>query len=126
FLVIFFYPKDNTPGCTSEAKQFNDLFAEFKNMNTNIVGVSKDTIISHNKFREKLDLKFHLVSDQEGRLCDAYNVWKEKSMFGKTFLGIERSSFLVDKNLNIIHLWRKVSVSNHAKDVLNTINKIKK
>ena len=118
-IVLYFYPKDNTPGCTTESKDFRDLADEFEKTDTLIFGVSKDSVKSHDKFREKYCLPFPLISDEKGEMIEAYNVWKEKSMYGKTFMGIERTTFLLNKDGVISKVWRKVKVSDHAKEVLD-------
>lgn len=120
-IVLYFYPKDSTPGCTTEARDFTALKAEFDNKNAIVLGVSKDSIKSHQNFCKKQALSIDLLSDTEGELCDAYGVWKEKSMYGKTYMGIERSTFLIDAEGNIGQVWRKVKVKNHAQEVLDSI-----
>jgi len=122
--VLYFYPKDDTSGCTSEAHQFRDDFPLFAVHKAEILGVSKDSIASHEKFRAKHSLPFPLVSDTEGALCEAYGVWKEKSMYGKKYMGIERSTFLIDENGVVVKAWRKVKVSGHAKEVLAALNEL--
>lgn len=121
-LIVYFYPKDDTPGCTKEALEFTELFEKFKKKNTAIIGVSKDTIEKHQKFILKYNLKLKLASDQDLKLCKAFNVWVEKSMYGKKYMGIERSTFLFDENLTLINAWRKVKVKGHAQEVLNYIS----
>lgn len=116
--VLYFYPKDDTPGCTLQAKDFRDHMKDFANANTVIIGVSKDSIKSHDKFKEKYCLPFPLASDENGTTCEEYGVWAEKSMYGKTYMGIERTTFLIDKNGIIRNIWRKVKVDNHVKEVL--------
>lgn len=125
-VVLYFYPKDDTPGCTTEAKNFRDKLAEFEAADTMILGVSKDSVVRHDKFKTKYDLNFTLVSDEECKLCEAYGVWKEKSMYGKKYMGIERSTFLIDKAGVIRQEWRKVSVTKHVEDVLKEVKKLKK
>ncbi len=120
-IVIYFYPKDNTPGCTTEACDFRDLHAEFCKKNTVIIGVSKDTVLSHEKFKSQYDLPFFLGSDAQGQVCEAYGVWGEKKMFGKTYNGIHRSTFLINPQGEIQAIWRKVSVKQHAQHVLNEL-----
>ena len=114
-VVLYFYPKDGTPGCTKEAQTFRDLHGEFEKLNAVIIGVSKDSVESHQKFKEKNDLPFSLLSDPEGRVLQLYEVWKEKSMYGRTFMGVERTTFLIDENGTIINIFRKVRVKGHAK-----------
>lgn len=120
-LVIYFYPKDSTPGCTSESKDFRDLYQKFKDKNAEIIGISRDSIKSHEKFKENLNLPFELASDSEEVACKFFDVIKEKSMFGKKYMGIERSTFLLDQKGNVIESWRKVKVKGHAKAVLDAI-----
>ncbi len=117
-LVIYFYPKDDTPGCTIEAKDFRDNIREFDRLNTAIIGVSRDSVKSHDAFKEKYCLPFPLASDLDGKMCKDYGVWGEKSLYGKTYMGIERTTFLVDRNGIIRHVWRKVKVENHVQEVL--------
>jgi thioredoxin-dependent peroxiredoxin len=120
YIVLYFYPKDDTPGCTIEANDFNKLQDEFHGVNALIIGVSKDSLDSHNKFKEKCGLKFDLVSDNMD-ICEKYGVWSEKSMFGKKYMGINRTTFLIDKNSKIAHIWPNVDVKGHAKAVLDSI-----
>ena len=117
-LVVYFYPKDDTPGCTTEAKDFSALVSEFANANVAVVGVSKDTTASHAKFAKKHALAVELVSDTDGSLCDAFGVWVEKSMYGKTYMGIERATFLIAADGRIAEVWHKVKVKGHAESVL--------
>ena len=120
-LVLFFYPKDNTPGCTSEAQSFAQHHDAFQKVNTSIFGVSRDSLKSHENFREKLSLPFHLISDQDEQLCTLFDVIRPKKMAGREFLGIERSTFLIDKDGVLQHAWRKVKIKNHVEDVLQAI-----
>ena len=117
-VVLYFYPKDDTPGCTIEANDFTELADAFARHNTVVIGVSKDSAKRHDKFRGKYGLKVRLVADEDGSLCDAYGAWKEKSMYGRTFMGIERSTFLIDKDGIIREVWNKVKVTGHADEVL--------
>ncbi len=123
-LLLYFYPKDDTPGCTAEAKDFRDLIKDFEKAQTVIIGVSKDSIKSHDKFKEKYCLPFALASDENGKTCEDYGVWTEKSMYGKKYMGIERSSFLIDKKGIIRQIWRKVSVAGHAQEALEAAKNI--
>lgn len=116
-IVLYFYPKDDTPGCTTESCAFRDNIKEFENQNVQIIGISKDTPESHDKFREKYGLNFPLVSDIDGKICEAYGVWVEKNMYGKKSMGIERSTFLIDEQGKIAKIWRKVKVENHLEEV---------
>ena len=117
-VVIYFYPKDDTPGCTTESKDFRDHMDEFKKANTLVVGISKDSIVSHDKFKDKHCLPFALASDEEGDVCERYGVWTEKNMYGKKYMGIQRATFLIGKDGNIAKSWPKVSVEGHVKEVL--------
>ena len=120
-IVLYFYPKDDTPGCTKEACSFRDMIKDFSNKNAVIIGVSKDSMKSHEKFINKYKLPFELISDEEGRLLDAFGVWKEKSMYGKTFMGIERTTFLINEKGVIEQVWNKVSVDGHIEDILSKL-----
>ncbi|MDE2234077.1 MAG: peroxiredoxin [Gammaproteobacteria bacterium] len=120
-LVIYFYPKDNTTGCTLEAQAFNANRAKFKRLNTIVMGVSRDSLKSHEGFRRKLGLKFDLLSDEKARLCRAFGVIKLKSMYGRKYRGIERSTFLIDAKGVLRHEWRKVSVSGHVNEILKVL-----
>ena len=123
-VVLFFYPKDATPTCTKEAVSFSQAKAEFEKLNTVLVGVSKDTVASHEKFIVKNDLNVPLLSDDGAGICEAFDVWKEKSMYGKTYMGIERSTFLIDGNGTVVKEWRKVRINNHVTDVLNAVKNL--
>ena len=120
-VVLFFYPKDNTPGCSQEASDFTKLYHDFIATNTCIIGISKDSKKSHIKFKEKLKIPFALLVDDQQQLCTAFGVLKEKSMFGKKYMGIERTTFLLDEEGVINTIWSDVSVKDHAKEVLQTI-----
>ena len=120
-IVLYFYPKDDTSGCTTEAIDFTNLLSSFEVYNTVVIGVSKDTIEKHEKFRKKHNLSVMLASDVEGTVCEAYDSWVEKSMYGKTYMGISRDTFLIDKNGVIKKIWRKVKVKNHAENVLEAV-----
>jgi peroxiredoxin Q/BCP len=120
-LVVYFYPKDDTPGCTNEATQFRDLTDEFEKKGVEIVGVSRDSVASHQKFKAKYDIPFRLLADTESKLCDAFGVIVEKNMYGKKSMGVQRSTFLFDKSGKLVHVWPKVSVDGHAEDVLSKI-----
>ena len=117
-LVLYFYPKDDTSGCTSEAKAFRDAITAFAEAGVEILGVSKDSVASHAKFRAKHELPFRLGSDPDGAVCEAYGVWKKKSMYGREYMGIERSTFLIDKAGVLRAEWRKVKVTGHPDAVL--------
>ncbi|TNF66356.1 MAG: peroxiredoxin [Gammaproteobacteria bacterium] len=120
-LVIYFYPKDSTPGCTSESKDFRDLYIAFQTNNVEIIGISRDSIKSHKKFKENLKLPFELASDKDEIACKLFDVIKEKSMFGKKYMGIERSTFLINPEGKVTKEWRKVKVKGHAEAVLKEI-----
>ncbi len=122
-VVLYFYPKDNTPGCTKQACYFRDHYAEITNQNVEILGVSKDGTKKHQAFKEKHSLPFPLLADTESKMCEDYGVINPKSMFGKTFLGIERSTFLIDEEGKILQIWRKVKVKDHLKQVLDELSK---
>jgi len=123
-VVVYFYPKDSTPGCTLEGQDFRDLHARFKRQNTVILGVSKDGIASHEKFREKQKFPFDLLSDPDGKLCEKFAVIREKNMYGRKFMGIERSTFLIDANGKLRREWRKVKVKGHAAEVLQAVKEL--
>ena len=123
-LVLYFYPKDDTPGCTTEAIAFTALAPEFEAAGAAIVGVSKDTLAKHEKFAAKHDLSVTLASDADGSVCDAYGTWVEKKMYGRTYMGIARSTFLIGEDGAIIKVWQKVKVKGHAEDVLETIRSL--
>ena len=120
-VILYFYPKDNTSGCTQEACDFRDNINRLTSFAT-VIGVSPDSIKSHLKFKEKQSLNFILLSDPEHKLAEAFNVWVEKSMYGRKYMGIERSTFVLDENLNIIKEWRKVKVKGHVDDVIEYLN----
>lgn len=119
-VVLYFYPKDNTSGCTQEACDFRDNMNRITPIAT-VIGVSPNDIKSHKKFKEKQDLNFLLLSDTEHTLSEAFNVWKEKSMYGKKYMGIERSTFILDENGNIIQEWRKVKVNGHVDEIIQNL-----
>jgi len=119
--VVFFFPRANTSGCTKEAVEFSSLIEKFNNLNTRVIGVSKDTVEQHKKFRIKHNLKCELGSDYDGKICEMFSVWVEKSMYGKKYMGIQRSTFLIDQNCKVLKIWPKVKVPNHAAEVLEAI-----
>ena len=123
-VVLFFYPRDNTSSCTREAKDFTEDIELFNNLNINVFGISKDSITSHEKFIKKQNLTIPLLSDEAGSVCEDFGVWKEKSMYGKIYMGIERSTFIIDGSGSITHEWRKVKVANHVAEVLETVKKL--
>lgn len=120
-VILYFYPKDNTPGCTTEACDFRDNIKTINDLNTVVIGISKDSLNSHSKFIEKLNLPFILLSDEEKIVCELYDVIKEKNMYGKKVLGIERSTFIVNENGILVKEFRKVKVKDHIKEVLDAI-----
>ena len=123
-VVLFFYPRDNTTGCTKEAVAFSEKLSEFDALNTKVIGVSKDSVKSHDKFVAKQGLKVALLSDENNDLCETFEVWKEKSMYGKTYFGIERSTFLIDGAGNVVKEWRKVKVPGHVDAVLEAVKEL--
>jgi peroxiredoxin Q/BCP len=123
-VVLYFYPKDNTPGCTREACSFRDEYAPFIDKNTVILGISKDTPERHQKFKQKYNLPFALLSDTNGDVCIQYGVINQKSLFGRSFLGIQRSTLLIDENGIIRAIWRKVKVNGHTQQVLDELNNL--
>ena len=123
-VVLFFYPRDNTSGCTREAKDFTENIELFNNLNIKVFGISKDSITSHEKFVKKQNLTVPLLSDEAGSVCEDFGVWKEKSMYGKIYMGIERSTFIIDGSGSVTHEWRKVKVANHVAEVLETVKKL--
>ena len=123
-LVIYFYPKDDTSGCTKESIGFSDLIDQFSKLNTTVVGISADTVAKHNKFKAKHDLKVILASDEDHVALQDYGVWVEKSMYGRKYMGIERSTFLIDPDGKIARIWRKVKVPGHVDEVLAAVEEL--
>jgi peroxiredoxin Q/BCP len=121
-VVLYFYPKDNTPGCTREACDFRDQYPKFEKLGVEVFGISKDSVKTHTKFKDKHELPFTLLVDDNADVCEAYGVINKKSMFGKTFLGITRSTFLIDEKGKIEAIWRKVKVTGHVEQILNELN----
>ncbi|WP_423710011.1 peroxiredoxin [Undibacterium sp. WLX3042] len=121
-LVIYFYPKDNTPGCTTESLAFRDLYPQFESANTEIFGISRDSLRSHEGFKKKLDLPFELISDPDETLCLLFNVMKMKNMYGKQVRGIERSTFVIDATGKLVKEWRGVKVAGHVDEVLEFVS----
>ena len=121
YVVIYFYPKDDTPGCTIETNDFNKLFSKFKKLDCEIYGVSKDNLKSHDKFRNKYKIKFDLLADEEIKVLKKYKVWGKKKFMGREFMGIIRTTFLIDKKGKIIKIWDNVKVKDHAQEVLKTL-----
>lgn len=125
-VILYFYPKDDTPGCTTESCDFRDNFNAFKRAGATVIGLSKDSVKKHDKFKAKYDLPFTLASDEDGAVCEAYGVWVEKSMYGKKYMGIERSTFLIDADGKIAQIWRKVSVTGHVDEVKKAVSALAK
>ena len=121
WVVLFFYPRDDTSGCTKQALAFTALQADFAALNTQVIGISKDSVTSHDKFVTKYQLTISLLSDESGTVSEAFGVWKEKSMYGKTYMGIERSTFLINADGQIVSEWRKVKVPGHVEAVLQAL-----
>ena len=117
-VVLYFYPKDDTPGCTAEAQGFRDAVNDFAKLGVEIVGVSKDSVKRHDKFKSKYDLPFKLISDEDGKICEAYGVWQEKKNYGKIYMGIVRSTFLIDEKGRVAEVWRNLRVKGHVDRVL--------
>ena len=125
YLILYFYPKDDTPGCTKEAIRFSEESAALDAQNAMVVGVSRDTVKKHDKFIGKYDLRIPLISDEEGSLCEVFGTWVEKSMYGKTYMGIERATFLISPDGKVLHMWRKVKVPGHVEEVLAQLQSLK-
>lgn len=117
-VVLYFYPKDDTSGCTAEACGFRDSFPKFGKVEAAVIGISKDSVASHDKFKKKYELPFTLASDTEGKVCESYGVWVEKSMYGRKYMGIERATFLIDEKGVVRGVWHKVKVPGHVDAVL--------
>ena len=120
-VVVYFYPKDDTPGCTTEGQDFTRLYRKFRNCKTQVLGVSRDSLASHEKFKKKYAYSFDLISDPDEKLCRAFDVIKEKNNYGRKVMGIERSTFVLNKKGELIKEWRKVRVADHAQEVLNFV-----
>ena len=118
-VVLYFYPKDDTSGCTAEACGFRDTFPKFGKVAATVIGISKDSVASHDKFKKKYELPFILASDTEGKVCESYGVWVEKSMYGRKYMGIERATFLIDEKGVVRGVWHKVKVPGHVEAVLD-------
>jgi peroxiredoxin Q/BCP len=123
-IVLYFYPKDMTPGCTTEACEFRDTHPDFSKINAEIIGVSKDSVKRHDKFKEKYELPFTLAADEDGKMCEAYGVWQEKKNYGKIYMGIVRSTFLIDEKGKIAAIWRNLRVKGHVEKVLEEAQKL--
>ena len=123
-LVIYFYPKDSTPGCTTQGQDFRDNFKTFKKLNTEILGVSRDSVKSHENFKLKQSFQFELLSDPDEKMCKAFDVMKMKSMYGKQYMGVDRSTFLIDEKGKVIKEWRSVKVKGHVEEVLSLVKEL--
>ena len=121
-VVLYFYPKDDTSGCTAEACAFRDSFPRFKKMAATVIGISRDSVASHDKFKKKYELPFTLGSDAEGKVTATYGVWVQKSMYGRKYMGIERATFLIDEKGKIQQIWHKVKVPGHADEVMQAVS----
>ena len=121
YVVIYFYPKDDTPGCTIETNDFNKLLTKFKKLECEIYGISKDSLKSHDKFRDKYKIKFDLLADEEIKVLKKYKVWGKKKFMGREYMGINRTTFLIDKKGKILKIWENVKVKDHAKEVIETL-----
>ena len=126
YVIIYFYPKDDTPGCTIETNDFNKLLPKFKKLNCEILGISKDNLKSHEKFREKYKIKFDLLADEKIKVLKKYKVWAKKKFMGREFMGIIRTTYLIDKKGKILKVWENVKVKDHAEEVLKTLQNIVK
>ena len=124
YVVLYFYPKDDTPGCTLETNDFNKLLPKFRKLNCEVYGISKDSLKSHYKFRDKYKIKFDLLSDEELNVLKKYNVWQKKKFMGREFMGIVRTTYLLNKKGEIVKTWNNVKVKDHAKEVLETLKSI--
>ena len=125
YLVLYFYPKDDTPGCTIETNEFNKLLSKFKKLECEVYGISKDSLKSHDKFKEKYKIKFDLLADEELKVLKKYKVWKKKKFMGREFMGVVRTTYLLDKKGQILKIWNNVKAKDHAKEVLETLQQIK-
>ena len=125
YVVLYFYPKDDTPGCTIETNEFNKLLSKFKKLECEVYGISKDSLKSHDKFRDKYKIKFDLLADEELKVLKKYKVWKKKKFMGREFMGVVRTTFLLDKKGQILKIWNNVKAKDHAKEVLETLQQIK-
>ena len=124
-LILYFYPKDLTPGCTTESIEFNDNLSKIKKLKTNVVGVSRDKLSLHEKFIDKYNFKFPLISDPEEKLCKSFDVIKEKSLYGRKYMGVDRSTFIIDIDGKILHVWRNVKVKGHVTEVIEILKGLK-
>ena len=125
YLVLYFYPKDDTPGCTIETNEFNKLLSKFKKLQCEVYGISKDSLKSHYKFKDKYKIKFDLLADEELKVLKKYKVWRKKKFMGREFMGVVRTTYLLDKKGQILKIWNNVKAKDHAKEVLETLQQIK-
>ena len=123
-LILYFYPRDLTPGCTTESNEFNDNLSKIKKLGWNVVGVSRDTMKSHEKFIDKYSFKFPLISDEDEKVCKMFDVIKEKSLYGRKYMGIDRSTFLINRDMEVLNIWRNVKVKGHVEEVINFIKEL--
>ena len=123
-LILYFYPKDLTPGCTTESIEFNDNLSKIKKLKANVVGVSRDKLSLHEKFIEKHGFKFPLISDPEEKLCKSFDVIKEKSLYGRKYMGVDRSTFIINESGKILHAWRNVKVKGHVEEVIDKLKEV--
>ena len=126
YLVLYFYPKDDTPGCTIETNEFNKLLSKFRKLECEVYGISKDSLRSHDKFKKKYKIKFDLLADEELKVLKKYKVWKKKKFMGREFMGVIRTTYLIDKKGRIIKVWNNVKAKDHAKEVLESLQQITK
>ena len=124
YVIIYFYPKDSTPGCTLEGQDFRDNYKKFQSLDTDILGVSRDSLKSHENFKAKQEFPFDLLSDPDEKMCKAFDVMQMKSMYGKEYMGVDRSTFLIDKKQKVVKEWRKVKVKGHVDEVLSAVEEI--
>ena len=123
-LILYFYPRDLTPGCTTESNEFNDNLNKIKKLGWNVVGVSRDTMKSHEKFIDKYSFKFPLISDEDEKVCKMFDVIKEKSLYGRKYMGIDRSTFLINREMEVLNIWRNVKVKGHVEEVIKFIKEL--
>jgi peroxiredoxin Q/BCP len=123
-VVLYFYPKDDTPGCTTEACGFRDAMPDFKKLKAHVIGISKDSVARHDKFKAKYNLPFPLVSDEDGKICEKYGTWIEKSLYGRKYMGIDRATFLIDKEGVVRNIWHKVKVAGHVAEVQEALKEL--
>jgi len=125
WVVLYFYPKDNTPGCTKEAENFSELLPEFEKLGAVVIGVSPDSVESHKKFKEKRGLKVKLLSDESKEVLKTYGVWQKKKMYGREYMGVVRTTYLIDPEGKVAHVWKRVKVKGHAEAVLNKLKDLR-